>query len=29
MINLNSKLDISRLAIHLIELYSAQKFIPR
>ena len=29
MINLNSKLDISRFAIHLAELYPAQKFIPR
>ena len=29
MINLTAKLDISHLAIHIIELYSAQKFIPR
>ena len=29
MINLNAKLDISRLAIHLAKLYPAQKLIPR
>jgi len=29
MINLTAKLDISHFAIHLTELYPAQKFIPR
>jgi len=29
MINLNAKLDISDLAIHLAKLYPAQKFITR